>query len=98
MAQEASAAANPGARVEIYTWRCCPFCVRAKGLLDRKGVVYTEYSIDGDDEARRQMTRRAQGRSSLPQIFINNLGIGGCDELHALERRGELNALLGREG
>ncbi|MFO0058986.1 MAG: glutaredoxin domain-containing protein, partial [Cyanobacteriota bacterium] len=69
---------------------------RAKGLLDRKGVDYSEYCIDGDDEARRQMTRRAEGRSSLPQIFINNTGIGGCDELHALERRGELDALLGR--
>jgi len=98
MAPEASAAANPGASVEIYTWRFCPFCVRAKALLDRKGVVYSEYCLDGDDVARRQMTLRAEGRSSLPQIFINNLGIGGCDELHALERRGELNALLGRQG
>ena len=92
------AGAQPVAKVEIYTWRFCPFCVRAKSLLDRKGVVYSEYGIDGDNEARRQMTLRAQGRSSLPQIFINNLGIGGCDELHALERRGELDALLGRQG
>jgi len=83
-------------RVEIYTWQFCPYCIRAKGLLDRKGVVYSEYRIDGDEEARRRMALRATGRTSLPQVFINNLGIGGCDDLHALERTGELNALLGR--
>ncbi|MEB3307546.1 MAG: glutaredoxin 3 [Cyanobacteriota bacterium] len=82
------------ATVEIYTWRFCPFCIRAKGLLDRKGVAYTEYAIDGDQRARATMTDRAEGRSSLPQIFINNQGIGGCDELHALERAGRLDALL----
>jgi glutaredoxin 3 len=92
-------AASPGAAtVEIYTWRFCPFCIRAKGLLDRKGVAYREYAIDGDDQARRAMTQRADGRGSLPQIFIDNQGIGGCDELHALERRGALDALLGRKG
>jgi glutaredoxin 3 len=93
-----SAAAPGAATVEIYTWRFCPYCIRAKGLLDRKGVTYREYGIDGDEAARRQMTQRAQGRSSLPQIFINNQGIGGCDDLHALERSGELDALLGRQG
>jgi glutaredoxin 3 len=98
MALEASAAAHPAAKVEIYTWRFCPFCIRAKNLLDRKGVAYTEYGIDGDDAARRQMTQRADGRSSLPQIFIDDQGIGGCDDLHALERRGQLDALLGRQG
>ncbi len=92
------AVANGAATVEIYTWRFCPFCIRAKNLLDRKGVAYREYGIDGDDAARRQMTVRADGRSSLPQIFINNQGIGGCDELHALERRGALDPLLGRQG
>jgi len=97
MAPDAPAAATP-AKVEIYTWRFCPFCIRAKNLLDRKGVAYTEYGIDGDDEARRQMTLRADGRSSLPQIFIADQGIGGCDELHTLERRGQLDALLGRQG
>ncbi|MBM5818324.1 MAG: glutaredoxin 3 [Cyanobacteria bacterium K_Offshore_surface_m2_239] len=92
-------AASPGAAsVEIYTWRFCPFCIRAKGLLDRKGVAYREYAIDGDERARRAMTQRADGRSSLPQIFINNQGIGGCDDLHALDRRGQLDALLGRQG
>ena len=89
---------NDAATTEIYTWRFCPFCIRAKGLLDRKGVAYREYAIDGDDQARRAMSQRADGRTSLPQIFIDNQGIGGCDELHALERRGQLDALLGRKG
>ncbi|MDI9407542.1 MAG: glutaredoxin 3 [Chitinophagaceae bacterium] len=82
------------AKVEIYTWRFCPFCIRAKALLDRKGVAYSEYAIDGDNKARAAMTERADGRSSLPQIFINDSGIGGCDELHALERGGQLDPLL----
>jgi glutaredoxin 3 len=82
------------AKVEIYTWRFCPFCIRAKALLDRKGVTYTEYAIDGDHAARSAMSDRADGRSSLPQIFINDAGIGGCDELHALERAGRLDPLL----
>ena len=96
--QESSPSA-PGKtpQVEIYTWQFCPYCIRAKGLLDRKGVVYSEYRIDGDEEARRRMAIRATGRTSLPQVFINNLGLGGCDDLHALERTGELDALLGRQ-
>jgi glutaredoxin 3 len=82
-------------KIEIYTWRFCPFCIRAKGLLDRKGLTYNEYAIDGDQTGREAMTRRAEGRSSLPQIFIDNRGIGGCDELFELERSGELDLLLG---
>ncbi|MGB5135902.1 MAG: glutaredoxin 3 [Prochlorococcaceae cyanobacterium] len=82
------------AKVEIYTWRFCPFCIRAKALLDRKGVDYTEYAIDGDEAARAVMAERADGRRSLPQIFINDQGLGGCDELHALERAGRLDPLL----
>ena len=80
--------------VEIYTWRTCPFCVRAKQLLDRKGVTYTEHSVDGDEPARDAMAARGNGRRSVPQIFIADQHIGGCDELHALERAGELDALL----
>jgi len=96
--QESSpSASGKTPQVEIYTWQFCPYCIRAKGLLDRKGVVYSEYRIDGDEEARRRMAIRATGRTSLPQVFINNLGLGGCDELHALERTGELDALLGRQ-
>ena len=80
--------------VEIYTWRTCPFCVRAKQLLDRKGVTYAEYSVDGDEQARDAMAARGNGRRSVPQIFIADQHIGGCDELHALERAGKLDALL----
>ncbi|MBJ7901463.1 MAG: glutaredoxin 3 [Cyanobacteria bacterium RI_101] len=82
------------ARVEIYTWRFCPFCIRAKALLDKKSVAYTEYPIDGDNEARDAMSARAEGRRSVPQIFIDDRPIGGCDDLYALERQGQLDALL----
>jgi glutaredoxin 3 len=82
------------AHVEIYTWSMCPFCIRAKALLDRKGVNYTEYCIDGDQVARARMAERANGRLSLPQIFINGEHVGGCDELYALNAHGELDPML----
>ncbi|NEP16920.1 MAG: glutaredoxin 3 [Leptolyngbya sp. SIO4C1] len=80
--------------VEIYTWSRCPFCIRAKALLDRKGIDYTEYCIDGDEAAREQMAGRSHGRRSLPQIFIDDRHIGGCDDLHALDRQKQLDAML----
>ena len=83
------------ATVEIYTWQFCPFCLRAKSLLKQKGVEFLEHQIDGDQEARLKMSQRAEGRSTLPQIFINNKGIGGCDELYELEDNKLLNELLG---
>lgn len=82
------------AKVEIYTWRSCPFCIRAKALLNKKGVEFIEYSIDGDEAARAKMADRANGRRSLPQIFINDRHIGGCDDIHDLENQGQLDALL----
>ncbi len=82
------------AKVEIYTWSRCPFCIRAKGLLDKKGVEYTEYCIDGDEDARDEMRARANGKSSLPQIFIDDSHIGGCDDIYALESMGELDSML----
>jgi len=82
------------AKVEIYTWSSCPFCIRAKALLTRKGVDYTEYCIDGDEKARNIMADRAQGRRSLPQIFIDDRWVGGCDDLHALDYTGKLEPLL----
>ncbi|MGJ0606907.1 glutaredoxin 3 [Cylindrospermopsis raciborskii] len=82
------------AKVEIYTWSDCPFCIRAKGLLTSKGVQFTEYKIDGNEEARRKMAMRANGKRSVPQIFINDVYIGGCDDIHALDRRGGLDPLL----
>lgn len=82
------------ANVEIYTWSSCPFCIRAKALLDKKGVDFTEYCIDGDEDARDEMAQRANGKRSLPQIFIDDHHVGGCDELHSLEAKGELDSLL----
>ncbi|NEP12817.1 MAG: glutaredoxin 3 [Symploca sp. SIO2C1] len=81
-------------KVEIYIWSWCPFCIRAKALLDKKGVQYTEYCIDGDDEARAIMAQRANGATSLPQIFINDQHIGGCDDIYALEFQEKLDPLL----
>ena len=87
------------ARVEIYTWRACPFCIRAKHLLDRKGVTYEEYAIDGDAAARSAMVERgSDGRSSVPQIFIDDQHVGGCDALYALDRQGRLDPLLAGAG
>lgn len=84
-------------KIEIYTWATCPYCVRAKALLNSKGVPFQEYSVDGDEVAREAMARRASGRRSLPQIFINDHHIGGCDDLHALDARGKLDGLLRAE-
>ncbi len=81
-------------KVEIYTWQYCPFCIRAKSLLKKKNVNFTEYKIDGDEGARALMIERADGRRTLPQIFIDNEGIGGCDDLYALENENKLEALL----
>jgi glutaredoxin 3 len=82
------------ANVEIYTWSACPFCIRAKALLDRKGVEYTEYGIDGDNAGRAKMIERTGGPKSVPQIFIDDKYIGGCDDIHALDRQGGLDPLL----
>lgn len=81
-------------KVEIYTWATCPYCIRAKALLTSKGVSFQEYSVDGDEGARAAMAQRAQGRRSVPQVFINDQHIGGCDDLHALDARGGLDPLL----
>ncbi|MFM2061452.1 MAG: hypothetical protein RLZZ507_1122 [Cyanobacteriota bacterium] len=81
-------------KVEIYTWTTCPFCIRAKNLLMNKGVDFIEYNIDGDEVARNKMAQRSNGKRSLPQIFINDDHIGGCDDIYALDRKGNLDDLL----
>ncbi len=81
-------------KVEIYTWTTCPFCIRAKNLLINKGVDFVEYTIDGDEVARSKMAEKANGRRSVPQIFINDEHIGGCDDIYALDRQGKLDSLL----
>ena len=80
--------------VTIYTKSWCPYCMAAKDLLTQKGVAFTEIEITGKPEARDDMIRRAGGRSTVPQIFIGERHVGGCDDLFALQRRGELDALL----
>ncbi len=82
------------AKVEIYTTSVCPFCIRAKALLDKKNVSYTETDVMADPAKRTEMLKRSEGRKTVPQIFINNEGIGGCDDLYALEQKGALDALL----
>lgn len=82
------------ANVEIYTWQTCPYCIRAKLLLWWKGVSFKEYKIDGDEAARSTMAERSDQRRSVPQIFINNRHIGGCDDLYALDGQNQLDPLL----
>ena len=82
------------AKVEIYSGPGCPYCVRAKSLLDKKGVEYTEHDIRTDANALGQMMERTNGARSIPQIFINDNHIGGCDDLYALNDKGELDTLL----
>ena len=82
------------AKVEIYTWSTCPYCRRAKELLNSKGVDYEEYDITGDEAARAKMVERTGGSKSVPQIFIDNKHVGGCDDIHALDDQGKLDTLL----
>ena len=82
------------ARVEIYSKTFCPYCVRAQHLLDTKGVPYEVYVIGFDGPKREEMIQRAKGRTTVPQIFIDDHHIGGCDDLMQLEREGRLDALL----
>jgi glutaredoxin 3 len=82
------------AEVELYTTMYCPYCSRARALLQRKGVAYVDIDIAEEPARRDEMTRRAQGRSTVPQIFINGEHIGGYDDLAALDRAGELDPKL----
>jgi glutaredoxin 3 len=80
--------------VTIYTKGWCPYCSAAKELLSQKGVAFDEIEISGNAQEREAMVRRAGGRSTVPQIFIGERHVGGCDDLYALDRRGELDKLL----
>jgi glutaredoxin 3 len=82
------------ASVEIYTTGYCPYCQWAKELLVKKNATFTEIDVSGNREARAQMTQRANGRTTVPQIFIGTTHVGGCDDLYALEDAGELDPLL----
>lgn len=80
--------------VEIYTKDFCPYCDRATALLRAKGAPYTEIAAAFDAGRRAEMIRRANGRTTYPQIFVGGVHVGGCDDLHALEAAGKLDALL----
>ena len=83
-------------KIEIYTQPFCGYCYRAKKLLDDKGVAYEEIDVMEYPARRAEMVERADGRTSTPQIFIDGRAIGGCDDMVALNRTGELDILLGR--
>lgn len=82
------------AKVEIYTKFACPYCVRAKHLLDGKGVVYTEYDVTMGGAKRDEMVARAPRARTVPQIFIDDIAIGGSDDLRELENSGRLDNML----
>jgi glutaredoxin 3 len=82
--------------IEIYTTSYCPYCQRAKALLDRKGVTYQEIDVERDTARREEMMVRS-GRRTVPQVFINGEAIGGCDDLHTLDANGKLDAILSRQ-
>lgn len=82
------------ANIKIYTTRVCPYCVRAKSLFAKKGVAYEEVDVSDDAALRESMTQQAGGRRTVPQIFINDQHIGGCDDLYALDKAGGLDPLL----
>ncbi|WP_339898699.1 glutaredoxin 3 [Paraglaciecola polaris] len=81
-------------KVELYTKGHCPYCHRAKALLEQKGVQYTEFKVDVQPELRSEMITRANGGSTVPQIFIGIQHVGGCDDLFALESQNKLDTLL----
>ena len=82
------------AEVVIYTRQLCGFCTAAKCLLEKKGVAFQEFDATFDPALRQEMVQRANGRATFPQIFIGSTHVGGCDELHDLERAGKLDPLL----
>jgi glutaredoxin 3 len=81
-------------KAEIYTWQSCPYCLKAKEILQSKDISLIEYSIDGDEMAHDAMTERANGLTTVPQIFVNDKHIGGCSDLEALDLTGKLDELL----
>ena len=83
------------AEIEIYTTPFCPYCARAKRLLDQKGVAFVEIDLWQFPERRAEMVERAGGRCTVPQLFVDGRSIGGSDELAELERSGELDVMLG---
>jgi len=82
------------AKIEVYSGDFCPYCVRAKSLLKQRGLAFIEYNVQQDPDKRAEMMKRSNGGRSIPQIFINDQHVGGCDELYALDKKGKLDAWL----
>lgn len=82
------------AEVIIYTANYCPYCKRAKQLLEQKGVPFEEIDVTDSDALRAELTEKSGGRKTIPQIFIDGKHIGGCDDLYALDRQGKLDPLI----
>ncbi len=82
------------ANIEIYSTTYCPYCTRAKALMDAKDLDYTEIDVTGDDAARLALVEKSGGRKTVPQIFINGQSVGGYDDLRALEESGKLDEML----
>jgi glutaredoxin 3 len=82
--------------VVVYSTGWCPYCVRAKALLERKGVPFREIRVDEDPAERQTMLERSRGQRTVPQIFVGDRHVGGFDDLYALDKAGELDKLLGR--
>jgi glutaredoxin 3 len=82
------------AEIEIYTTKTCPYCVRAKELFKRKNAAFKEIDVTNDPDLRESMMAKADGRRTVPQIFINGKHVGGCDDLYALDQEGKLDPML----
>ncbi len=82
------------AKIEVYSGDYCPYCMRAKALLKQRELEFVEYNVQSEPEKRVEMVERAPGVRTIPQIFINDRHVGGCDELYALDKKGELNNWL----
>jgi len=83
-------------KIEIYTTSYCPYCVKAKMLLQAKDVAFKEINVEGDNDARIRLAEKSGGRKTVPQIFINGSHVGGCDDLYALDKDGKLDKMLGK--
>ncbi|MBN4058248.1 glutaredoxin 3 [Mariprofundus ferrooxydans] len=83
------------AKIEVYSGDYCPYCVRAKSLLKQRGLGFIEYNVQQDPDKKAEMMKRSNGSRSIPQIFINDQHVGGCDELYTLDKKGQLDAWLG---
>lgn len=82
------------AKIEVYSGDFCPYCVRAKSLLKQRNLEFVEYNVQQDPEKREEMNKRSHGSRTIPQIFINNKHVGGCDDLYAIDKQGKLNDWL----